>query len=87
LDAAIAVYFPVEVLRAGRDEYKLALRTDGPKLTRPQMLRLRELRRKELSCVYADNARHRRIGRMEELEQEVAKLKAENARLRAGLMA
>jgi hypothetical protein len=85
MDVAIKKHFPIEVLRGSKDVYKVVLRTHGQSLTKQQMVRLRELRRKELSCVYADNARHRRIGRMAELEQQVAQLEAENAELRAAL--
>lgn len=85
MDVAIKKHFPIEVLRGSKDVYKVVLRTHGQSLTKQQMVRLRELRRKELSCVYADNARHRRIGRMAELEQQVAQLEAENAGLRAAL--
>lgn len=85
MDLAIKKHFPIEVLRASKEVYKVALKTHGQSLTKQQMVRLRELRRKELSCVYADNARHRRIGRMEDLEQQVAQLQAENAELRAAL--
>jgi len=85
LEKAVLRFFPVELLRSDRDTYKAALREHQSKLSRLELQRLRELRRKELSCVYADNARHRRIGRMEELEEKVRNLEAENEALRKQL--
>lgn len=84
-DIAVLRLFPVELLRSDRDTYKAALQANQDKLSKPQLLRLRALRRKELSCVYADNARHRRIGRMEQLEDQVGNLQAENTALRKQL--
>jgi len=84
-DIAVLRLFPVELLRSDRDTYKAALQANQAKLSKPQLLRLRALRRKELSCVYADNARHRRIGRMEQLEDQVGNLEAENSALRQQL--
>jgi len=84
-DIAVLRLFPVELLRSDRDTYKAALQAHQAKLSKPQLFRLRALRRKELSCVYADNARHRRIGRMELLEEKVGNLEAENEALRKQL--
>ena len=47
LDLAVLRLFPVELLRSDRKTYKAALQANQDKLSKPQLIRLRALRRKE----------------------------------------
>ena len=47
-DVAVLQLFPVELLRSDRDTYQAALQANQAKLSKPQLRRLRVLRRKEL---------------------------------------
>ena len=74
LDAKLLKLFPKHVLRSGKKEFKQC-RDAVKNLTDAQKQRLRQLRRRELSCVYADAQRKKKEQAMQQSQgqlQEVA---------------
>jgi hypothetical protein len=80
-DLGLLRLFPRTILRASREDYKAAYKANAGKLSSQQKERLRVLRRKELSCVYADSARHTRIKTMKKASNDVSHLSATNKTL------
>lgn len=70
--------FPRETLRCSADEWK-TYRKKIRALTKDEQQQVSVLRRKELSCVYAENARQRRIRSLREFGKDNAKLSSELA--------
>jgi hypothetical protein len=80
-DLPLLRLFPRSILRASREEYKQAFRANAQYLSKELKARLRVLRRKELSCVYADSARHTRIKSMKKSSIDIEQLRLENEQL------
>lgn len=76
-DVIISNLFPKTILRAEKDVYLLYKTKYGIHLNNVQTQRLRQLRRKERSCVYANKARRKRINEFNEKSEEIKNLKKE----------
>lgn len=92
MDAQLQVWFPQHVLRGDKEVYKQHRNAmiKAKNLSKEQRDRLAKLRRKELSCVYADQARQRRAkahkqasSRATDLELRFATVQAELEALKA----
>jgi hypothetical protein len=93
LKAYVQRLFPKDALRSSPSEWKL-FRTKVKGLGKEEQKMVATLRRKELSCVYAEKARQRRIKTAkctgeanQQLERELAASRDENSKLRAELAA
>jgi hypothetical protein len=80
-DLPLLRLFPRCILRASREEFAAAKKTNAQHLSKELKTRLKELRRKELSCVYADRARHERINSMKNSSNDIEHLTSENEQL------
>lgn len=74
-DAVILKIFPKRILRADKEVFLSYKSRHSAMLNSTQIERLKQLRRKERSCVYADKARHRRINKSKQQTQEIESLK------------
>lgn len=82
-DCYILNLFPQGILRAEKNEYEAHKAECAYLLSSRQIERLKALRRKERSCVYAEKTRQRRIGKAKQQAKEVEKLQALVARLKS----
>lgn len=78
-ELAVLQLVPRDVLRGPRDEYRR--RKVAAQLSKAQKALLSKMRRRELSCVYANNARRDRNSKMEQTSQRLATLTQRNSHL------
>lgn len=79
---ALIRMFTKEALRAGPEEWRDVHRPRVKMLSSMEVDFISELRRSELSCVYAERQRQRKLSKMKSADDEIRALRIENKRLR-----
>lgn len=81
-DAALLAVFPENALHASPGDWKRMWLAAANHLTQPEQNRVKQLRRRQLSCLYARRSRQKREGAQREVEGAVRRLAEANRQLK-----